>query len=127
MSIFKGFVETLNSVFSSNQPSSPTTTTAAENSSRSYRTPSDMDGVATGNERIAYKLKGFFDTAMDVVAKAVNAEEWGLPEDAIAHYQLAQRILAEAISIPVPSYVTSRFEFSPNFTILNPTIPCQFC
>ncbi|CAI9101608.1 OLC1v1038975C5 [Oldenlandia corymbosa var. corymbosa] len=105
MSLFRGFIESLNSVFNSDHPQSSSSTTAEYSSSQ--RTVSKMDSVATGNERTAYKLKGFFDTAMEVVDKAVNAEEWGLPEDAISHYKQAQRILAEGISIPVPSYVTS--------------------
>ncbi|XP_027156220.1 spastin-like isoform X2 [Coffea eugenioides] len=107
MSVFKGLIETLGSIFSSDYSSS--------SSSSSYlssdRRPSGMDGVsggvATGNERAAYKLKGYFDLAKEEIAKAVRAEEWGLVEDAISSYQTAQRILAEAISISVPSYVTS--------------------
>ncbi|KAM7472125.1 hypothetical protein LguiA_010308 [Lonicera macranthoides] len=71
-----------------------------------------MDGISAGgtpvsNERTAYKLKGYFDLAKEVIAKAVRAEEWGLVDDAISHYQNAQRILAEAVSTPVPSYITS--------------------
>ncbi|MCD9644405.1 hypothetical protein HAX54_032612 [Datura stramonium] len=66
-----------------------------------------MDGVATGNERTAYKLKGYFELAKEEIAKAVRAEEWGLADDAISHYHNAQKILAEGISTPVPSYITS--------------------
>ncbi|KAG6427970.1 hypothetical protein SASPL_112218 [Salvia splendens] len=64
-------------------------------------------GVSTGNERTAYKLKGYFDLAKEEIAKAVRAEEWGLPDDAVFCYQNAQRILGEAVSTPVPSYITS--------------------
>ncbi|KAL1548706.1 microtubule-severing ATPase [Salvia divinorum] len=64
-------------------------------------------GVSTGNERAAYKLKGYFDLAKEEIAKAVRAEEWGLPDDAVFCYQNAQRILGEAVSTPVPSYITS--------------------
>ncbi|KAK1558888.1 hypothetical protein Q3G72_007875 [Acer saccharum] len=70
-----------------------------------------MDGVAGGssitNERAAYKLKGYFDLAKEEIAKAVRAEEWGLVDDAIVHYKNAQRILNEACSTPVPSYISS--------------------
>ncbi|KAL6981837.1 hypothetical protein U1Q18_023455 [Sarracenia purpurea var. burkii] len=68
-----------------------------------------MDGIAgtsASNERTAYKLKGYFDLAKEEIAKAVRAEEWGLVDDATAHYQNAQRILAEANSTPVPSYIS---------------------
>lgn len=68
-------------------------------------------GVSTGNERTAYKLKSYFDLAKEEIAKAVRAEEWGLPDDAVSSYQNAQRILSEAISTPVPSYITSRYEW----------------
>ncbi|KAG6432381.1 hypothetical protein SASPL_103957 [Salvia splendens] len=34
-------------------------------------------GVSTGNERTAYKLKGYFDLAKVEIDKAVRAEEWG--------------------------------------------------
>uniref|UniRef100_A0A7N0SZQ5 MIT domain-containing protein n=1 Tax=Kalanchoe fedtschenkoi TaxID=63787 RepID=A0A7N0SZQ5_KALFE len=61
------------------------------------------------NERIAYKLKGYFDLAKEEIDKAVKAEEWGLPDDAILHYSNALRILVEAGSAPVPSHISSRF------------------
>ncbi|XP_057501156.1 uncharacterized protein LOC130785106 [Actinidia eriantha] len=105
MSFFKGFVDSLNSIFSDS--SSPSY------SSSSYETqqnPSSTDGVletSASNERIAYKLRGYFDLAKEEIAKAVRAEEWGLVDDAIVHYQSAQRILTEAISTPVPSYISS--------------------
>lgn len=67
---------------------------------------SGMDGVVS-NERAAYKLKGYFDLAKVEIDKAVRAEEWGLLDDAVFHYQNAQRILIEATSTPVPSYITS--------------------
>lgn len=68
-----------------------------------------MDAVAGGpisNERVAYKLKGYFDLAKIEIDKAVRAEEWGLADDAVSHYQNAQRILLEANSTPVPSYIS---------------------
>lgn len=106
MSFLKDVIDSLGSIFSSESSSS--TSSSSENSS-SNQTSAAMDGVATGNERVAYKLKGYFDLAKEEIAKAVRAEEWGLADDAVAHYQNAQRILAEGISTPVPSYVTSRY------------------
>lgn len=70
-----------------------------------------MEGVAgpsVSNERVAYKLKGYFDLAKEEIGKAVRAEEWGLVDDAIVHYKSAQRILIEASSTSVPSYISSR-------------------
>ncbi|KAL7121187.1 hypothetical protein ACP275_02G167900 [Erythranthe tilingii] len=64
-------------------------------------------GVSTGNERTAYKLKSYFDLAKEEIDKAVRAEEWGLPDDAVSCYNNARRILSEAISTPVPSYISS--------------------
>ncbi|KAK8502912.1 hypothetical protein V6N13_100215 [Hibiscus sabdariffa] len=65
-----------------------------------------MEGIA-GNERTAYKLKGYFDLAKGEIDKAVRAEEWGLVDDALVHYKNAQRILVEASSTPAPSYISS--------------------
>ncbi|KAL9271991.1 Spastin-like protein [Drosera capensis] len=91
MSFFKGFVESLNSIFSDTNP--------PENPNPS---PS-MDGVGVvTNERTAYKLKGYFDLGKEEIAKAVRAEEWGLRDDAIGHYRNAERILAEGASTRAP-------------------------
>lgn len=104
MSFLKGLIDSFGSVFSSDE-SHPNPSPPPDSST--------MDGVAgpssVSNERVAYKLKGYFELAKDEIAKAVRAEEWGLVDDAIAHYSNAQRILVEATSTPVPSYVTLRF------------------
>ncbi|CAN4125721.1 unnamed protein product [Withania somnifera] len=103
MSLLKDLTETLSSFFSD-------TTTSSSSSPNDHQQNSGdrtMDGVATGNERTAYKLKGYFELAKEEIAKAVRAEEWGLTDDAISHYHNAQTILAEGISTPVPSYITS--------------------
>lgn len=105
MSFLKDIVENFSSIFSDSVPSqnNPSTTGGGA---------MDGDGgVSTGNERTAYKLKGYFDLAKEEIAKAVRAEEWGLPEDAGFHYQNAQRILSEAVSTPVPSYISSRYRW----------------
>ncbi|XP_051148153.1 uncharacterized protein LOC127263169 isoform X2 [Andrographis paniculata] len=100
MSFFKDITERFGSIFSD--------VDSHQNPSSAADRAADGDGVVTtGNERAAYKLKGYFDLAKEEIAKAVRAEEWGLPDDAISHYQKAQRILGEAISTPVPSYISS--------------------
>ncbi|KAI3835126.1 hypothetical protein MKX03_019752 [Papaver bracteatum] len=52
--------------------------------------------VPGSNERIAYKLKSYLELGLEEIAKAVTAEEWGLIDDAITHYENAHRILLEA-------------------------------
>lgn len=102
MSFWQGLIDSLSSVLS---PSS---------SSNDSPSDSTMEGIpastpSVSNERVAYKLKGYFDLATEEIAKAVRAEEWGLIDDAVLHYKNAQRILTEANSTTVPSYITSRF------------------
>ncbi|KAI3504343.1 hypothetical protein L1887_32938 [Cichorium endivia] len=105
MSFFRELIDNFNSIFS--DPVSPSNRSNQNpSSSNSYQNRAAMDGVE--NERAAYKLKGYFDLAKEEIDKAVRAEEWGLHEDAILHYQNAQRILGEAIATPVPSYISSR-------------------
>ncbi|KAL4567146.1 hypothetical protein LXL04_022720 [Taraxacum kok-saghyz] len=105
MSFFRELIDNFSSVFSdSGSPSN--TSNQNPSSSNNYQNRAAMDGVE--NERAAYKLKGYFDLAKEEIDKAVRAEEWGLIEDAILHYQNAQRILGEAIATPVPSYISSR-------------------
>ena len=108
MSFLKGLIDSLGSVFSDSAASSESyPNSSAPNSST-------MDGIAgpgasVSNERVAYKLKGYFDLAKEEIAKAVRAEEWGLVDDAVGHYNSAQRILVEASSTPVPSFISARF------------------
>ncbi|KAL0896350.1 hypothetical protein Bca101_080311 [Brassica carinata] len=64
-------------------------------------------GVPVTNERVAYKLKGYFDLAKEEIDKGVRSEEWGLHDDALLHYRNAQRIMNEATSTPSPSYISS--------------------
>ncbi|XP_073525729.1 spastin-like [Phyllobates terribilis] len=81
-----------------------------QSSSTHNPSSSTMDGSTSGapimNERVAYKLKGYFDLAKEEIAKAVRAEEWGLIDDAILHYRNAQRILGEGASTRAPSYAS---------------------
>ncbi|XP_047946095.1 spastin-like [Salvia hispanica] len=101
MSFVKDIIDNFSSIFSDSGQTE-------KNPSTTGIGAMDGDGgVSTGNERTAYKLKGYFDLAKEEIAKAVRAEEWGLPDDAVFCYQNAQRILSEAVSTPVPSYITS--------------------
>ncbi|KAK9697474.1 hypothetical protein RND81_08G039900 [Saponaria officinalis] len=67
-----------------------------------------IDGGKVSNERIAGKLKGYFDLAKEEIAKVVRAEEWGLNDEAISRYMNAQRILVEGASAHAPSFISSR-------------------
>ncbi|XWS77167.1 hypothetical protein CRYUN_Cryun01aG0238400 [Craigia yunnanensis] len=100
MSFLKGIIDSLSSILSTDSSSYEST----QNPSSS--TCQYMEGIA-GNERTAYKLKGYFDLAKEEIDKAVRAEEWGLADDAVIHYKNAQRILIEASSTPAPSYISS--------------------
>ncbi|KAK2415044.1 AAA-type ATPase family protein [Trifolium repens] len=97
MSFLQGIIDSFNSVFS---PQS-----IDQNSSSSSSMEASPSSVS--NERVAYKLKGYYDLATQEIDKAVRAEEWGLIDDAILHYRNAHRILLEANSTPVPSFITS--------------------
>ncbi|CAJ2671128.1 unnamed protein product [Trifolium pratense] len=96
MSFLQGIIDSFNSVFS---PQS-----IDQNSSSSSM---DASPSSVSNERVAYKLKGYYDLATQEIDKAVRAEEWGLVDDAILHYRNGHRILLEANSTIVPSFITS--------------------
>lgn len=104
----KGIIDSLSSIFSVPEEDSH----SQHQNPNSTSTSPPMDGMDPGtgvpNERIAYKLKGYFDLATEEIDKAVRAEEWGLVDDAIVYYRKAQRILIEAASTPSPSYISSR-------------------
>ncbi|XP_064942304.1 uncharacterized protein LOC135595389 [Musa acuminata AAA Group] len=70
--------------------------------------PSPSTAPAVVGERVALKLKGYFDLAKEEIDKAFRAEEWGLTEDAVAHYRNAQRVMLEAKAARVPDAVASR-------------------
>lgn len=69
--------------------------------------------AAVVGERVAVKLKGYFELAKEEIDKAVRAEEWGLPDDATAHYRNALRVMLEAKAARVPDAVSSRFVWLP--------------
>jgi len=75
--------------------------------------PMDAAGAAPSpasvvGERVAVKLRGYFELAKEEIDKAVRAEEWGLPDDATAHYRNALRVMLEAKAARVPDAVSSR-------------------
>ena len=114
MSFFKGLVDSLGSILSTTYTdSSPNKPHTQHNSHNSPAMEEGAAGAGTGasvsNERVAYKLKGFFDLAKEEIDKGVRAEEWGIVDDAIKHYSNAQRILAEASSTPAPSFISARY------------------
>ncbi|XP_021904336.1 spastin isoform X2 [Carica papaya] len=104
MSFLKGIIDSFGSIFSSDSSLHEPQLKPSTSSSQSME---GVTGTSVSNERIAYKLKGFFDLAKEEIAKAVRAEEWGLVDDAILHYKNAHRILIEASSTPAPSYISS--------------------
>ncbi|CAN7103453.1 unnamed protein product [Brassica rapa subsp. narinosa] len=103
MSFFRGIIDSFSSIFTveSNHDRS------VSSSSSSASSMNVIDGAPVTNERVAYKLKGYFDLAKEEIAKGVRAEEWGLRDDALLHYRNAQRIMSEATSTPSPSYISS--------------------
>jgi len=110
MSFLQGIIDSFNSVFSPQYSSSSQTNFSASSSSSMEASPSSPSS-SISNERVAYKLKGYYDLATQEIDKAVRAEEWGLIDDAILHYRNAHRILLEANSTPVPSFITPRWGF----------------
>lgn len=108
MSFLKGLIDNFSSKSSVSDPSDDPRSNPSYNSSSST-VEAAPSGNLVSNERVAYKLRGYFDLAKEEIAKAVRAEEWGLMEDAIMHYRNAQRILVEASSTPVPSYISPRY------------------
>ncbi|URE47058.1 MIT (microtubule interacting and transport) domain [Musa troglodytarum] len=69
--------------------------------------PSPSTAPAVVGERVALKPKGYFGLAKEEIDKAVRAE-WGLTEDAVAHYRNAQRVMLEAKAARVPDALSSR-------------------
>jgi spastin len=64
--------------------------------------------AAVVGERVAVKLNDYFELAKEEIDRAVRAEEWGLPDDAAAHYRSAHRVMLEAKAARVPDAVSSR-------------------
>lgn len=112
MSFFKGLLDSLGSalpdsvVSSSRTGSSPTSPSSSSDPPTADAAETATSAPSFSNQRTAYKLKGYFDLAKDEIAKAVRAEEWGLLDDAILHYNNAHRILVEANSTRAPSFVS---------------------
>ncbi|KAL5166890.1 Spastin [Glycine soja] len=111
MSFLQGIVDSFNSIFipdnnNYHDTNSPSSSSSSTNRMEASPPPPPLP-PSVSNERVAYKLKGYFDLATQEIAKGVRAEEWGLIDDALLHYRNAHSILLEANSTPVPSYITS--------------------
>ncbi|WJX14649.1 microtubule-severing ATPase [Trifolium repens] len=104
MSFLQGIIDSFNSVFS---PQSIDQNSSSSQTNLSASSSMEVSPSSVSNERVAYKLKGYYDLATQEIDKAVRAEEWGLIDDAILHYRNAHRILLEANSTPVLSFITS--------------------
>ncbi|KAG6475499.1 spastin-like [Zingiber officinale] len=104
MSLLRDLVDSFSGFFSPSADHSPpsSSTNGATDSLPSAAPP---DVVA---ERVALKLKGYFDLAKEEIDMAVRAEEWGLADDAIAHYRNAQRVMLEAKAVRVPDVLSLR-------------------
>lgn len=110
-SVLKDLVDSVSTLFSTTSPTS---------SSSSPPSPSPGDrsdapppaGAAVGpdvvSERVAHKLKGYFELAKQLIDKAVRAEEWGLVDEAVANYQSANRVLLEGKGVRAPASLSSR-------------------
>lgn len=109
MSFLRGVIDSFSSIFTEEHNRYEESKHDHSVSTSSPNSMNGVDGVPVSNERIAYKLKGYFDLAKEEIAKGVRAEEWGLHEDAFLHYRNAQRIMNEASSTPSPSYISSRY------------------
>jgi spastin len=107
MSYLNTFFDLLSSVFSSSDP--PSSSPVSPPSSRSMEASPSASAVVS--ERVALKLKGYFELAKEQIDKAVRCEEWGLPDDAVAYYQNAQKVFQEAKAARVPDVISSRLVF----------------
>lgn len=90
------------------EPSPSEPSLAEPSSSSTASTSSPATGVTStsknnnmSKKKLAQKLKGYFELGKEEISKAISAEEWGLPADAISHYANAQAIFAEAMSTQV--------------------------
>nr|VDD16225.1 unnamed protein product [Brassica rapa] len=111
MSFLRGIIDSFSSIFTEEEEHSNHRHEISKHDPTVPTSSSSMNGVdgavTVTNERVAYKLKGYFDLAKEEISKGVRAEEWGLHDDALLHYRYAQRIMNEASSTPSPSYITS--------------------
>ncbi|KAH7674052.1 MIT domain-containing protein [Dioscorea alata] len=102
MSFFRNLIDSFSQFFLVSDPSSA-----------HHYDPQLMDASAFAarpsvvSERVVNKLKGYFYLAKEEINKAVRAEEWGLTNDAIAHYKNAHRVMLEAKAARVPSAMPS--------------------
>ncbi|ERN19465.1 hypothetical protein AMTR_s00069p00187480 [Amborella trichopoda] len=95
MNFFRELFESLGALSSSLSSTDEPSSTVSNQGHHS------MESVvpSVSKQKIAQKLKGYFELAKEEIAKAFRAEEWGLTEDAVIHYKNAQSILLEAKTI----------------------------
>ncbi|KAK8964784.1 Katanin p60 ATPase-containing subunit A1 [Platanthera guangdongensis] len=101
MSFFKNLSDSLSALFSSATSVSSSSLRSAPASEAVMEVPSVV------HERVAHKLKGYFELAKEEIDKGVRAEEWGLVDEAIAHYMSAQRVMLEAKAVRLPQSLVS--------------------
>lgn len=101
MSFFKNLSDSLSTLFSSATSVSSSPLPPAPASEAVMEVPSVI------HERVSHKLKGYFELAKEEIDKGVRAEEWGLVDDAIAHYRNAQRVMLEAMAVRLPPSLLS--------------------
>ncbi|KAJ3672484.1 hypothetical protein LUZ60_007205 [Juncus effusus] len=102
MTYFKSLIDSFSSFFSN--PANPAASSQVSN--RAMEDP--PVGLAVVSERVALKLKGYFELAKEEIDKAVRCEEWGIHDDAVAFYQNALKVLLEAKAARVPDVISSR-------------------
>ncbi|KAK8968112.1 hypothetical protein KSP40_PGU014733 [Platanthera guangdongensis] len=101
MSFFKNLSDSLSTLFSSATSVSSSSLRSAPTSEAVMEVPSVV------HERVAHKLKGYFELAKEEIDKGVRAEEWGLVDEAITHYMSAQRVMLEAKAVRLPQSLVS--------------------
>lgn len=102
--LFNSFSSLLSAAAAAN-PLAPGSDRAMESSAAAAAAAAGPSNVV--GERAALKLKGYFELAKEEIDKAVRAEEWGLADDAVAHYKNALRVMLESKAVRVPDALSS--------------------
>lgn len=111
--MLKDLVDSVSTLFSTTSPTSSSSSPPSPSPSPGDRSAAPPPaGSAVGpdvvSERVAHKLKGYFELAKQLIDKAVRAEEWGLVDEAVANYQSANRVLLEGKGVRAPASLSSR-------------------
>ncbi|KAI3918113.1 hypothetical protein MKX01_041433 [Papaver californicum] len=107
MNLFKDLFDSVGEIFINLKPVDDHLNQQNQSVEKDPTMENISSSIPGSNERIAYKLKSYFELGKEEIAKAVKAEEWGLTDDAITHYNNANRILLEAKDTRPPSYISS--------------------